>query len=61
MVKIANFSRVHCLAIPRRELSTKETKPNKAKINISLEGTLECKYIERGQLSRSAVDPGYGK
>ena len=26
--KIANFSRLHCLAIPRRELSTKKTKPN---------------------------------
>ena len=27
-VKIANLSRVHCLAIPRRDLSTKKTKPN---------------------------------
>ena len=26
-VKIANFSRLHCLAIPRRDLSTKKTKP----------------------------------
>ena len=26
--KIANFPRVHCLAIPRRDLSTKKTKPN---------------------------------
>ena len=25
---IANFSRLHCLAIPRRDLSTKKTKPN---------------------------------
>ena len=27
-VKIANFSRLHCLAIPKRDLSTKKTKPN---------------------------------
>ena len=27
-VKTANFSRLHCLAIPRRDLSTKKTKPN---------------------------------
>ena len=26
--KIANFLRLHCLAIPRRDLSTKKTKPN---------------------------------
>ena len=26
--KIANVSRLHCLAIPRRDLSTKKTKPN---------------------------------
>ena len=26
--KIANFSRLYCLAIPRRDLSTKKTKPN---------------------------------
>ena len=25
---IANFSRLHCLAIPRRELSTKKAQPN---------------------------------
>ena len=28
MDKIANISRLHCLAIPRRDLSTKKTKPN---------------------------------
>ena len=27
-VKIANFSRLHCLAILRRDLNTKKTKPN---------------------------------
>ena len=27
-VKIANFSQLHCLAIPRRDLNTKKTKPN---------------------------------
>ena len=27
-VKIANFSRLRCLAIPRRDLGTKKTKPN---------------------------------
>ena len=27
-IKITNFSRLHCLAIPRRDLSTKKTKPN---------------------------------
>ena len=27
-VKIANFSRLRCLAIPKRDLSTKKTKPN---------------------------------
>ena len=26
--RIANFSRLHCLAIPRTELSTKKTKTN---------------------------------
>ena len=26
--KIANFSRLHCLAIPRRDLSTKKIKPS---------------------------------
>ena len=29
--KTANFSRLHCLAIPKRDLSTKKTKPNKEK------------------------------
>ena len=27
-VRIANFSRLHCFAIPRSELSTKKTKPH---------------------------------
>ena len=35
-VKIANFSRLHCLAIPRRDLSTKKTKPNLVKWPQSL-------------------------
>ena len=37
-VKIANFSRLHCLAIPRRELSTRKTKPT---IEKWLESLLE--------------------
>ena len=35
-VKIANFSRLHCLASPRRDLSTKKTKPNREKSPESL-------------------------
>ena len=31
-VKIANFSRLHCLAIPKRDLSTKKTKPKIEKL-----------------------------
>ena len=27
-VKIANFSRLHCLAIPKRDLNSKKSKPN---------------------------------
>ena len=39
-VKIANFSRLHCLASPRRDLSTKKTKPNKEKSPESLSTAL---------------------
>ena len=28
MDKIANFSRLHCLIIPRRDMITKKPKPN---------------------------------
>ena len=35
-VKIANFLRLHCLAIPKRDLNTKNTKPNIAKWPESL-------------------------
>ena len=38
-VKIANFSRLHCLAIPRKELSTKKTKPNIEKWPENLGGS----------------------
>ena len=40
-VKMANFSRLHCLAIPRRDLSTKKTTPNIEKLPESLEVLLE--------------------
>ena len=36
-VKIANFSQLHCLAIPIRDLSTKKTKPNTEKWPQSLQ------------------------
>ena len=36
-VKIATFSRLHCLTIPRRDLSTKKTKPDIEKWPESLE------------------------
>ena len=39
--KPANFSRLHCLAIPRRDLSTKKTKPNIEKWPESLGVMLE--------------------
>ena len=39
--KIANFSRLHCLAIPRRDLGTKKTKPNIEKWPESLGVMLE--------------------
>ena len=39
--KIANFSPLHCLAIPRRDLSTKKTKPNREKWPESLRVVLE--------------------
>ena len=46
--KIANFSWPYCLAIHRRELSTKKIKPNIEKWPESLGVTLEFWYIERG-------------
>ena len=56
-VKIANFLRLLCLAIPRRDLRTKKTKPkkhhtkpNKEKWSESLGVMLEFWYIERGLL-----------
>ena len=39
--KIANVSRLHCLAIPRRDLGTKKTKPNIEKWPESLGVMLE--------------------
>ena len=39
--KIANFSRPHCLIIPRRDLITKKTKPNIKKLPESLGVGLE--------------------
>ena len=36
-VKIANFSRLHSLAIPRGDLSTKKTKPNIEKMTRKLQ------------------------
>ena len=42
--KIANFSRPHCLIIPRRDLITKKTKPNTKKLPESLGVVLEFKY-----------------
>ena len=48
--KIANFSRLYCPEIPRRDLSTKKTKPNIEIWSESLRGLLEFQYIERGLL-----------
>ena len=45
--KTAIFSRLHCLAIPGRDLSTKRTKPNREKWPESLGALLEFWYIER--------------
>ena len=49
-VKIANFHPIHCLAIPRRDLNTKNIKPNVEKWPESLEVMIEFwyMYIERG-------------
>ena len=47
-VKIANFSWLHCLPIPRRDLSTKKTRLNIEKCPESPGVMLEFKYIERG-------------
>ena len=47
-VKISNFPRLHCLAIPRRNLRTKKTKPNIENLPESLGVVLEFQYIERG-------------
>ena len=44
------FLRLHCLAISRRGLSTKKTKPNIGKWPGSLRVMLEFSYIERGLL-----------
>ena len=49
--KIANFSRLHCLVIARRELSTKKTKPNIEKWPETLGVMSEFKYIECGLLN----------
>ena len=47
--KISNFSRLHCLAIPRRDLSTKKTRPNIEWIWAeSLRVMLKCYDIKRG-------------
>ena len=43
-VKIAYFSRLHCLAIPRRDLSTKSTKPNREKWSKRIGVMLEFVY-----------------
>ena len=48
---IANCSRLHCFAIPKRDLSTKKTKPNIEKWPESLGVMSEFLYIERGLLS----------
>ena len=45
------FSRLHCLAIPRRDLKTKKTKPNIEKWPKSLGVMLEFQYVERGLLA----------
>ena len=39
--KIANFPRLHCLAIPSKDLSTNKTKPNIEKKPESLRVMLE--------------------
>ena len=49
-VKIAIFSLVHFLAIPRRDLSSKKAKPNIEKWPESLGLMLEFQYIKRGLL-----------
>ena len=53
-VKIANFQPLHCLAIPRRDLNTKNIKPNVEKWPESLEVMIEFWYIERGLSPRVA-------
>ena len=40
-VKIANFFRLDCLAIPRRDLIAKKTNPNTKKLTESLGDMLE--------------------
>ena len=47
---IAKFSRLHSLTVPRRDLSTRNTKPNIEKLLESPGVMLEFSWIERGLL-----------
>ena len=51
MDKVAKFPLLYYLAIPRRDLRTKKTKPKIEKLPEGLGVTLEISYIERGQLA----------
>ena len=51
-VKIANCSRLHCLAIPRRDLRTKKTKPNVEKQPAQQAFPIEL--LREGQLLRES-------
>ena len=48
LVSKLQIFQLHCLAIPRRELSAKKTIPNREKWSESLGVMLEFKYFERG-------------
>ena len=54
-MKIANFSPLRCLAIPRRDLSTKKTKADIDKRPEGLAVMLEFKYIERSHWQKMGL------
>jgi len=50
-VKIPIFQVSFCLSIPKRDLDTKKTTPNRKVYPESLGAMLEYRYIERGLLA----------
>ena len=59
-VKIANFSRLHCLAITKRDLRAKKTKPYIEKCPESLAVISNLGYSEAPgkEITHCTLDPG---